>query len=118
MNYDPSNIFAKVLRGEIPVTTVYENDFVLGFRDIAPQAPAHILLIPKAPLPCLADASNPDHAAVLGQLMLAVGEVARQQGFAEDGFRVVINNGARANQTVFHLHVHILAGRDFDWPPG
>ena len=115
MDYDDQNIFAKILRGEIPAEKVYETDTVFAFRDVAPQAPVHILVIPKAPIPKLADAGD---RAVLGDLLLAAGEIARQEGFAEDGFRVVINNGERANQTVFHLHVHVLAGRDFRWPPG
>jgi histidine triad (HIT) family protein len=115
MEYDDQNIFAKVLRGEIPADVVYENDHVLAFRDIEPQAPIHILVIPKHPTPCLADVRD---GTEMGELMLAVGEIARQEGFEDDGFRVVINNGGRANQTVFHLHVHLLAGRDFCWPPG
>jgi histidine triad (HIT) family protein len=115
MEYDDQNIFAKVLRGEIPADVVYENDHVMAFRDIQPQAPVHILVIPKGPVPCLADARD---GAAMGELMLAVGEIARQEGFEDDGFRVVINNGVRANQTVFHLHAHILAGRDLAWPPG
>lgn len=115
MNYDKQNVFAKMLRGEIPCDKVFENDHVLAFHDLAPQAPTHILVIPKSEVSCLADARQ---AEVMGQLMLAVGEIARQEGFEEDGFRVVINNGVRANQTVFHLHLHILAGRDLTWPPG
>ncbi len=115
MDYDDQNIFAKILRGEIPADKVYENGDVFAFRDVQPQAPVHILVIPKRPIACLADARD---GALIGDLMLAVGEIARQEGFADDGFRVVINNGARANQTVFHLHVHILAGRDLTWPPG
>ena len=115
MEYDDQNIFAKILRGEIPADKVYENDDVFAFRDVQPQAPVHILVIPKRPVACLADERD---GAVMGELMLAVGEIARQEGFADDGFRVVINNGGRANQTVFHLHVHVLAGRDMTWPPG
>jgi histidine triad (HIT) family protein len=115
MNYDSQNIFAKILRGEIPCEKVYENDHVLAFHDLAPQAPTHILLIPKSPVACVADARESE---AMGQLLLAVGEIARQEGFEEDGFRVVVNNGARANQTVFHLHLHLLAGRDLTWPPG
>ena len=117
MDYDRQNLFARILRGEIPADVVFENENVLAFRDIAPQAPVHILVIPKAEIPRLADATS-DHDEVLAQLLLAVGEITRQEGIAEDGFRVVINNGARANQTVFHLHVHILGGRDMTWPPG
>lgn len=117
MDYDPDNLFARILRGEIPADKVFENEHVLAFRDIDPQAPVHILVIPKAKIPRLADA-GPGHDQVLAQLLLAVGDITRQEGIAEDGFRVVINNGARANQTVFHLHVHILGGRDMTWPPG
>ena len=117
MEYDNDNIFAKILRGEIPADRVYENDHVFAFRDTQPVAPQHILVIPKSEIPCLADAGEVD-AGMLGHLMLAAGEIARQEGFADDGFRIVVNNGARANQTVFHLHVHVLAGRDFSWPPG
>jgi histidine triad (HIT) family protein len=115
--YDDDNIFAKILRGEIPADPVYEDDQCLAFRDITPQAPTHILVIPKARIGRLADAGE-DQKAMLGHLLWAVREIAHQEGFAQDGFRVVINNGARANQTVFHLHVHVLAGRDMSWPPG
>ena len=108
MDYDDQNIFAQILHGEIPADKVYENEDVLAFRDVQPQAPVHILVIPKHPLASLADARD---GAVLGELMLAVGEIARQEGFADDGFRVVINNGQRANQTVFHLHMHLVGGR-------
>ena len=117
MAYDDNNIFAKILRGEIPSDLVYEDDQCLAFRDITPQAPAHILVIPKAQVAMLADAGEGDKA-MLGHLLWVTGEIARQEGFDQDGFRVVINNGARANQTVFHLHVHVLAGRDMSWPPG
>ena len=116
-NYDESNIFAKILRGEIPADVVYEDDKCLAFRDLNPQAPVHVLVIPKAPIAKLAQ-SGPDDQAVLGHLMWATGEVARLSGIAEDGFRVVINNGEKACQTVFHLHVHVLGGRGFEWPPG
>ncbi len=115
--YDNDNIFAKILRGEIPSDRVYEDDHCLAFRDITPQAPIHILVIPKARIGRLADARE-NHKELLGHLLWATREIAHQEGFAEDGFRVVINNGKRANQSVFHLHVHVLAGRDMDWPPG
>ena len=117
MNYDDDNIFAKILRGEIPADVVYEDDRCLAFRDIEPQAPTHVLIIPKAPIARLGDAGE-DERDVLGHLMWAAGEVARREGLVEDGFRTVINHGARACQTVFHLHVHVLGGRDFNWPPG
>ena len=116
-SYDNDNIFAKILRKEIPADVVHEDDDCLAFRDVAPQAPVHILVIPKRPIAKLSDATAEDRA-VLGHLLWVAGEVARKEGFAEDGFRTIINNGAKANQTVFHLHVHVLGGRDFRWPPG
>lgn len=115
--YDQNNVFAKMLAKEIPADVVYEDEQCLAFRDIAPQAPVHILVIPKSEIAKLSDTSASDEG-VLGHLLWAAGEVARREGLHEDGFRIVINNGARANQTVFHLHVHVLGGRDFQWPPG
>lgn len=117
MSYDPSNVFARILRREIPAQLLHEDDHCVAFRDIAPQAPTHFLVVPKRPLAKLADA-GPDDAAALGHLLLAAAATARRLGVAEDGFRVVINNGAGAGQTVFHLHVHVLAGRELRWPPG
>lgn len=110
-------LFEKIVNRELPADIVYETDDILAFRDIHPVAPTHVLVIPKKPITKLSDASA-DDAALLGKLMIGVGEVARQLGLAEDGFRVVINNGEGAGQTVFHLHAHILAGRDLSWPPG
>ena len=104
-------IFSKIISREIPADIVYEDEHCLAFRDINPQAPTHVLLIPKKEIPRLADAVTEDQA-LLGHLMLAVGTVARQLG-VEDAFRVVIANGADAGQTVFHLHVHLMAGRRF-----
>lgn len=115
--YDEDNVFAKMLRKEIPADVVHEDDQCLAFRDISPQAPTHVLVIPKEPIAKLSDADH-SHRELLGHLLWIAGEVARKEGFDEDGFRVVINNGVRANQAVFHLHVHVLAGRDFRWPPG
>ena len=117
MSYDQQNVFARILRKEIPAKILHEDDRCLAFRDAAPQAPTHFLVIPKQPLAMLADASEGDRA-VLGHLLWTATEVARKLGVADDGFRVVINNGKRANQSVFHLHVHVLAGRDMKWPPG
>ncbi len=117
VGYDDRNVFARILRGEIPADVVYEDDRCLAFRDVKPVAPHHVLVIPKAPLARLGDASADDRA-LLGHLLWAAGEVARRLGFAEAGFRTVINHGAGVGQTVFHLHVHVLAGRDFSWPPG
>ena len=109
-------IFSKIIRKEIPADIVYEDDLALAFRDIAPQAPVHILVIPKKALPQLADAEPDDHA-LMGHLLLTVKRVAQQEGL-EKGYRVVINNGSDGGQTVDHLHLHILGGRQMEWPPG
>lgn len=114
---DHNTIFAKIIRREVPAQIVYESEDVLAFRDVNPQAPVHILIIPKKPLRDILTAS-PEDQALLGKLLLVAGEIARTQGLAADGFRLVINNGAKAGQSVFHLHLHILGGRDFEWPPG
>jgi len=109
-------IFGKIIDREIPADIVYEDDLCLAFRDINPQAPVHILVIPKKPIARLADCEAGDQN-LLGHLMLAAGNIAREEGISE-AFRLVINNGAEAGQEVFHLHLHILAGRNFSWPPG
>ena len=111
-----TTLFAKIIQREIPADIVYEDDQCLAFRDINPQAPTHVLLIPKREIPRLADAAVADQA-LLGHLLLAAGKIARQLGVA-DAFRLVVNNGADAGQSVFHLHLHILAGRPLRWPPG
>lgn len=110
-------IFSKIIRREIPADIVYEDDDVLAFRDLNPQAPVHVLFIPKRPLATLNDAAAGD-AELLGKLLLACRGFARQQGFAEQGYRTVINCNEDGGQTVFHLHVHLLAGRRLHWPPG
>lgn len=109
-------IFGKILRKEIPAEIIYEDEKCLAFKDIAPKAPTHILLIPKKLIPKLSDAESDDQE-LMGHLMLAVGKITRELGI-EDAFRLVINNGSKAQQTVFHLHLHILSGRSFNWPPG
>lgn len=109
-------IFSKIIRREIPADIVYEDDLVLAFRDVAPQAPVHILVIPKKPLSQLAVAESEDHA-LMGHLLLTVKRVAQLVGL-ENGYRVVINNGSDGGQTVDHLHLHILGGRQMQWPPG
>ena len=96
---------------------VYEDDFCLCFHDISPQAPVHLLLIPKKPVARIAETSADDQL-LLGHLLLKVGEIARQEGYAEDGFRVIINNGPHGGEAVPHLHLHLLAGRQLQWPPG
>jgi len=111
-----STIFGKIIRREIPADIVYEDDLCLAFRDINPQAPTHVLVIPKKEIPRLADAKAADQA-LLGHLLLAANRIAEQLGVA-DAFRLVVNNGAASGQSVFHLHLHILAGRRFRWPPG
>lgn len=117
MSQPPETIFSKIIRREIPADIVYEDDFVLAFRDINPQAPVHILVIPKEVLPRLSEA-NQSHHALLGHLMLTVKRIADQAGLSEKGYRVVINNGDDGGQTVHHLHLHILGGRSMSWPPG
>ena len=111
-----STLFSKIISREIPADILYEDELCLAFRDINPQAPIHVLLIPKQEIPKLADAAAGDQA-LLGHLLLAAGKVARQLGVS-DAFRLVVNNGAGAGQTVFHLHLHLLAGRPLHWPPG
>ncbi|MBI2295362.1 MAG: histidine triad nucleotide-binding protein [Betaproteobacteria bacterium] len=111
-----STLFGKIIRREIPSDIVYEDDLCLAFRDINPQAPTHVLLIPKKEIAGLSDAGAEDQA-LLGHMMLAAAKVARQIG-GGGAFRVVVNNGAEAGQSVFHLHLHVLAGRPFRWPPG
>ena len=109
-------IFSQIIRREIPADIVYEDEHCLAFRDINAQAPTHVLLIPKKEMPRLVDATA-DDAALLGHLMLTANKIAQQLGVG-DAFRLVVNNGADAGQSVFHLHLHILAGRAFKWPPG
>jgi histidine triad (HIT) family protein len=111
-----STLFTKIISREIPADIVYEDEQCLAFRDINPQAPTHVLLIPKKEIPRLVDA-KPEDAALLGHLMLAANIIAQQLGVG-DAFRLTVNNGADAGQSVFHLHLHILAGRAFKWPPG
>ena len=110
-------IFSKIIKREIPADIIFENDSLLAFKDIGPQAPHHILVIPKKPLRDLAHATAEDKD-LLGEMLLAVASIARDLGIEASGYRVVINNGAGAGQTVFHLHMHLLAGRLFNWPPG
>ncbi len=109
-------IFTKIVRREIPADIIYEDDLVLAFRDIAPQAPVHILVIPKKPIPKLADAS-PEDGELLGHLLLIIKQIAAEEKL-DNGYRVVVNNGADGGQTVDHLHFHILGGRYLQWPPG
>ena len=111
-----TTLFSKIIAREIPADIVYEDDQCLAFRDIDPKAPTHILIIPKKEIAKISSADSTDQN-LLGHLLLKAKEIAQAEGVA-DNFRLVINNGARAGQTVFHLHIHLIAGRDFSWPPG
>ena len=106
-----ATLFEKIIARDIPADVVFEDDHCIVIKDINPAAPVHVLIIPKKPIPKLADAKAEDQA-LLGHLMLTAGEVARQLG-VEEGFRLIVNNGEGGGQTVFHLHLHLLAGRDF-----
>jgi histidine triad (HIT) family protein len=110
-------IFQKILSKEIPARIIHEDDLCMAFHDVSPQAPTHVLVIPKKPIPTLADATSADKE-LLGHLLLVVGEVARKLGIAEKGFRTVINTNSWGGQTVYHLHLHLLGGRALQWPPG
>lgn len=110
-------LFEKIIAGQIPAGIVYEDPAVLAFRDIHPQAPTHILIVPKKPIPRIAEAGVEDQI-LLGQLLLAAAKVARQLGLEKSGYRLVINSGADGGETVPHLHCHILGGRQMTWPPG
>jgi len=109
------SIFGRIARGELAADVVYEDDRALAFRDINPQAPTHILVIPRKPIERLSGADSSD-APLLGHLLDVARKVASQEGLRD--FRLVVNDGAGAGQTVFHLHVHVLGGRTFGWPPG
>ena len=109
-------IFQKIIDKELPADIVYEDDSCLAFKDINPVAPTHILVIPKKRIEKISD-SNTEDKELLGHLFLVAGNIARDLG-VEDAFRLVVNNGAGAQQTVFHLHIHLIAGREFNWPPG
>ena len=112
-----ATIFDKIISREIPADIVHEDDEVLAFRDINPQAPVHVLFIPKRPIATL-DAAQPSDAELIGRLVLAAAAWARREGLAERGYRVVMNCNADGGQTVFHIHLHLLAGRAMKWPPG
>ena len=109
-------IFQKIIDKELPADIVYEDESCLAFKDINPVAPIHILVIPKKRIEKISD-SNTEDKELLGHLFLVAGNIARDLGI-EDAFRLVVNNGAGAQQTVFHLHIHLIAGREFNWPPG
>ena len=110
-------IFSRIIRREIPADIVYEDDDVLGFRDVNPQAPVHVLFVPKRPIATLNDL-NGETAPLVGRLFLAASQYAKREGFAENGYRTVMNCNEDGGQTVFHIHLHLLAGRRLSWPPG
>ena len=110
-------VFGKIARGELEADLVYQDDEIVAFRDLNPQAPVHILIIPRQPIATLNDVSAAD-APLLGRLLQVAAQLAQQEGIAEQGYRTVINCNAQAGQTVYHLHVHLLGGRALQWPPG
>lgn len=112
-----ASIFTKVIRGEIKGEILHQDDLCAVIRDITPVAPKHLLVIPKKEIPSVADA-KPEDQQLLGHLLLTAAKVARDQGFSENGYRLVINIGDDGGMTVPHLHVHLLAGRPLEWPPG
>ena len=109
-------IFCKIIAGEIPSEKVFENDLVYAFKDINPAAKTHILVIPKKHISSLNESSAEDQA-ILGELLIAAGQIAKEQGIDQGGYRTVINTGANAGQTVFHIHAHIIGGQKLGWPP-
>jgi histidine triad (HIT) family protein len=114
---DNDCLFCKIVAGEIPADVVYETNETLAFRDINPQAPTHVLIIPKRHIERINDITDADRE-VIGSLYVAARDIAASEGLAEDGYRVVMNCNEAAGQTVFHLHLHLLGGRQLDWPPG
>ena len=110
-------IFTKIINGQIPGQIVYQDETCAAFRDINAQAPVHVLLVPKKEIPSMNDVASADRD-ILGHLMLKVPEIAKKLGIAESGYRLVVNTGNDAGQTVSHIHIHILGGRDLKWPPG
>jgi len=111
------DLFVKIINREIPADIVFETDEVLAFRDINPQAPTHVLIIPKEPIRTMNDLAS-EHTELVGKLFLAAAELARQEGIAEDGYRVVMNCNRAGGQAVYHIHLHLLGGRQMNWPPG
>ncbi len=110
-------LFSKIINREIPAEILYEDEDVLAFRDISPQAPVHFLVIPKQVIPTLNDV-QPEQAELIGKMVLAAQQIAREQGIAEGGYRLVMNCNEDGGQTVFHIHMHVLGGRPMSWPPG
>ena len=110
-------LFCKIVAGEIPAEIIYESELAIAFRDVNPKAPTHVLIIPRQHIATINDLKAEDQATV-GDMYLAAKAIAAAEGLAEDGYRVVMNCNEAAGQTVFHIHLHLLGGRDFGWPPG
>jgi histidine triad (HIT) family protein len=117
MTTDPSCLFCRIVADELPSTRVHEDDAVIAFRDIAPRAPTHVLVIPREHIASAADLTEA-HGPILGRLFAVAADVARSEGIADAGYRVVTNVGRWGGQSVDHLHFHVMGGRAFDWPPG
>ena len=113
-----NTIFSKIIDREIPADIVFENDTLLAFRDINPQAPTHVLIIPKVEIPTVRDLKGAEHGALLGEMIDVSNQIAESEGISEDGFRLVLNCGDNGGQEVYHLHMHLLGGRQMKWPPG
>lgn len=113
-----STIFSKIINKEIPADIIYESDSVLAFKDIRPQAPVHVLIIPKTEIPKVSDLNGNEHAQLLGEMFDAANKIAKDFGISEDGYRLVLNCGPNGGQEVYHLHMHLLGGRQMKWPPG
>ncbi|MHB1688621.1 MAG: histidine triad nucleotide-binding protein [Ignavibacteriaceae bacterium] len=111
-------IFSKIIRKEIPANIVFENENVLAFKDINPKAPVHVLIIPKVEIPTVTEINGKNHSELLGQLFDAANSIAKEMGIDSSGFRLVINCGKDGGQEVYHLHMHLLGGRQMTWPPG
>lgn len=111
-------IFSKIIKKEIPANIVFENESVLAFKDINPQAPVHVLIIPKIEIPKVSDLKGSEHASLLGEMIDAANKIAIENGIDKEGFRLVFNCGPDGGQDIYHLHMHLLGGRKMTWPPG
>lgn len=113
-----NTIFSKIIAKEIPANIIFESDTILAFQDIKPQAPVHVLIIPKMEIPKVSDLKGKEHSQLLGEMFDAANHIAEGFGIAKDGFRLVLNCGPNGGQEVYHLHMHLLGGRQMTWPPG
>lgn len=117
MTTDPNCLFCRIVRGEIPAKIVHETPETIAFLDINPQAPYHAVIVPRDHIPSLKEVTNAQ-VNLLGRMAYVAAELAKQEGYADKGYRTVMNTGVQGGQTVFHVHLHLLAGRQFHWPPG